>query len=83
MGDRIDTVLAADTRCSERLSNAAHNGHDWQSVCKTSSLLSIIGHRFDDGPRLPTLFVLPTQKLARSFATDRCGKPTISFNGSV
>ena len=38
---------------------------------KTSSLLSIIGHRFDDGPRLPTLFVLPTQKLARSFATDR------------
>jgi len=38
---------------------------------KTSALLSIIGHRFGDGPRYPCLFVLPTQKLAKSMSDDR------------
>ena len=38
---------------------------------KTSTLLSILGKRLGDGPRMPALFVLPTMKLARSFATDR------------
>jgi phage terminase large subunit GpA-like protein len=37
-------------------------------------ILSLIGHRFADGPRTPTLFVLPTQKLAGSMSADRVSR---------
>jgi len=36
--------------------------------------MSLIGHRFHDGPRVPTLFVLPTQKLAGSMSSDRVSR---------
>lgn len=41
---------------------------------KTATLLSILGHRFCDGPRTPALAVFPTQKLAGSMSADRVGR---------
>ena len=41
---------------------------------KTEVLLNIIGHRFDDGPRVPTLVIQPTAKAAKSFSDDRLRK---------
>lgn len=38
---------------------------------KTETLLNIIGHRFDEGPRVPALVIQPTSKLAKSFADER------------
>lgn len=41
---------------------------------KTASLMSLIGHRFGDGPRVPTLFVLPTQQMAGSMSAERVAR---------
>ena len=41
---------------------------------KTESLLNILGHRFDDGPRVPCLWIAPTQKSVKSLADDRVMK---------
>ena len=41
---------------------------------KTECQFNVIGHTFDDGPRVPTLYVAPTQDLARSIAKDRITK---------
>lgn len=41
---------------------------------KTATLLSLIGHRFADGPRAPALFVLPTQDMAGSMSADRVAR---------
>ena len=41
---------------------------------KTESLLNVLGHRYDDGPRVPALWVAPTEKLTRSFSDDRVMK---------
>lgn len=41
---------------------------------KTELELNILGHRFDDGPRLPALVIGPTEKWARSFGGDRLVK---------
>jgi len=36
--------------------------------------MSLIGHRFGDGPRVPTLFVLPTQQMAGSMSAERVAR---------
>jgi len=36
--------------------------------------MSLIGHRFADGPRVPTLFVLPTQSMAGSMSAERVAR---------
>jgi phage terminase large subunit GpA-like protein len=36
--------------------------------------MSLIGHRFADGPRVPTLFVLPTQQMAGSMSAERVAR---------
>lgn len=41
---------------------------------KTELVFNIIGHRFDEGPRVPTLYIGPTQKQVRSISTDRIRK---------
>ena len=41
---------------------------------KTESLLNVLGHRFDDGPRVPALWIAPTQKSVKSLADDRVMK---------
>ena len=41
---------------------------------KTASIMSLIGHRFGDGPRVPTLFVLPTQAMAGSMSAERVAR---------
>tara|TARA_R110000803_G_scaffold107227_3_gene175391 strand:- start:3922 stop:5748 length:1827 start_codon:yes stop_codon:yes gene_type:complete len=41
---------------------------------KTASIMSIIGHRFGDGPRVPALFVLPTQSMAGSMSAERVAR---------
>lgn len=43
-------------------------------MSKTETVLNLIGHWFDDGPLLPTLFVAPTQKLVQSISGDRFTK---------
>ncbi len=41
---------------------------------KTENLLNIIGHRLDDGPYCPVLFIAPTEKMVRSVSQDRLDK---------
>jgi phage terminase large subunit GpA-like protein len=41
---------------------------------KTESLMNVLGHRFADGPRVPTLWIAPTQKSVKSLADDRVMK---------
>lgn len=41
---------------------------------KTEVLFNILGHRFDEGPRVPALYIGPTQKQVRSISTDRIRK---------
>lgn len=41
---------------------------------KTEALLNVLGHRFDDGPRVPALWIAPTQKSVKSLADDRVMK---------
>ncbi len=41
---------------------------------KTESLMNVLGHRYDDGPRVPTLWIAPTQKSVKSIADDRVMK---------
>lgn len=41
---------------------------------KTESLMNVIGWRFDDGPRVPSLWIAPTQKSVKSVADDRVMK---------
>lgn len=38
---------------------------------KTETILNVIGHRFDDGPRVPTLYVGPTENQVRGFCRER------------
>ncbi len=38
---------------------------------KTEALLCIVGHRFDDGPYMPTLWVAPTERMWRKLSRDR------------
>ena len=41
---------------------------------KTETIFNIIGHRMDDGPYVPTLYIGPTQKQVSSVSTDRIAK---------
>ena len=41
---------------------------------KTESLMNVLGHRFDDGPRVPALWIAPTQKSVKTIADDRVMK---------
>jgi phage terminase large subunit GpA-like protein len=43
-------------------------------MAKTETILNLIGHWFDDGPLLPTLYVGPTQKQVSSISGDRFTK---------
>lgn len=45
---------------------------------KTEALFNIIGHRFDDGPQMPALYIGPTEKQVRSVSNDRVKKMLIS-----
>lgn len=40
-------------------------------MAKSETVLNIIGKRFDDGPRLPTLYVGPTENQVRGFMRER------------
>lgn len=40
-------------------------------MSKTEAMLNIAGHRFDDGPYVPALYIGPTQKLVKSMSEDR------------
>jgi phage terminase large subunit GpA-like protein len=40
-------------------------------MAKTETILNIIGHRFDDGPRVPCLYVGPTENQVRGFCRER------------
>ena len=41
---------------------------------KTEAIFNIIGHRFDDGPYTPALYVGPTEKQVKSISRDRVDK---------
>jgi len=41
---------------------------------KTEAIFNIIGHRFDDGPYTPTLYIGPTEKQVKSISRDRVDK---------
>ncbi|MCO5759965.1 MAG: phage terminase large subunit family protein [Chromatiaceae bacterium] len=41
---------------------------------KTETIFNILGHRFDDGPYTPALYIGPTEKQARSVSADRVQK---------
>lgn len=41
---------------------------------KTEILLNVLGHRMQDGPFGPVLYIAPTEKLARSMSNDRVDK---------
>lgn len=41
---------------------------------KTEALMNVLGHRFDDGPRVPALWIAPTEKAVKSLADDRVMK---------
>ncbi len=43
-------------------------------MAKTESMFNIIGHRMDDGPYVPTLYIGPTEKQVRSISRDRVDK---------
>lgn len=43
-------------------------------MSKTEGLFNIIGHRFTDGPYVPTLYVGPTEKQVKSVSKDRVDK---------
>ncbi len=38
---------------------------------KTESLLCVLGHRYDDGPYMPTLWVAPTERMVKTISQDR------------
>jgi len=41
---------------------------------KTETIFNILGHRYDEGPRTPALYIGPTQKQVKSISTDRFRK---------
>lgn len=41
---------------------------------KTEGIFNILGHRFDDGPYVPSLYIGPTEKQVRSVSADRVMK---------
>ncbi len=41
---------------------------------KTEMIFNVIGHRFDDGPYVPALYIGPTQKQVKSISKDRIHK---------
>jgi len=41
---------------------------------KTESMFNIIGHRMDDGPYVPALYIGPTEKQVKSISKDRVDK---------
>jgi len=43
-------------------------------MAKTESMFNIIGHRMDDGPYVPALYVGPTEKQVKSISKDRVDK---------
>lgn len=43
-------------------------------MSKTEGMLNIIGHRMDDGPYVPALYIGPTEKLVKSISRDRADK---------
>lgn len=43
-------------------------------MSKTEVLVNCIGHRFSDGPYVPTLYIGPTEKNVRSMSSDRIRK---------
>lgn len=38
---------------------------------KTEALLCVVGHRFDDGPYMPALWVAPTERMVKTISNDR------------
>ena len=56
------------------------NFHETIVVCcgsqmgKTEAIFNIYGHRFDDGPYVPALYVGPTEKQVKSISRDRVDK---------
>jgi len=40
-------------------------------MSKTEGIFNVMGHRLDDGPYVPMLYIGPTEKQARSVSTDR------------
>lgn len=43
-------------------------------MSKTEGMLNVIGHRLDDGPYVPIIYVGPTEKLVKSMSRDRVDK---------
>ena len=43
-------------------------------MAKTESMFNIIGHRLDDGPYVPCLYIGPTEKAVKSISKDRIDK---------
>ena len=43
-------------------------------MAKTESLLCVLGHRFDDGPLTPALWVAPTERMWKTISSDRLDK---------
>ncbi len=41
---------------------------------KTECIFNVVGHRFDDGPAVPALYIGPTQKQVQSVSQDRISK---------
>ena len=41
---------------------------------KTEAMFNVLGHRFDDGPYVPALYIGPTQKQVKSVSKDRIAK---------
>jgi len=41
---------------------------------KTEAIFNVIGHRFDDGPYMPALYIGPTEKQVKSVSRDRIDK---------
>ena len=48
---------------------------------KTEAQFCILGHRFDDGPYVPALFIGATEKMVRSISKDRFQKMVHSSRG--
>jgi len=43
-------------------------------MAKTECTFNVLGHRMDEGPRLPALYIGPTQKQVKSISSDRFRK---------
>ena len=51
-------------------------------MAKSETILNVIGHRFDDGPRVPCLYVGPTENQVRGFFRERV-EPMIRATPSI